>query len=538
MEREMNDRNKPRILSFLTVFMAISGGLAASLRADVRLPHVIGDHMVLQRDVAVPIWGWADPTEKVTVTLDAAPDQPVSAHSISTTADDAGWWMVRLPTMKAGGPHELTVEGRNRIAIADILMGEVWLCSGQSNMEMGIGVVMNAAEEIAAADHPHIRLFELPRNPAGEPAEDVNAKWRVCSPQTIAEGSWGGFSAVGYFFGRELHQELDVPVGLIDSTWGGTLIGPWTPPSGFAAVPALRHVVDEIERKEKEYKSTHLPAKLIEIEEWIAATRKALSAGGRLPVAPDWPRHPLDKEREPTGLYNGMIYPLVPFTIRGAIWYQGESNVHPDDGMLYYEKMKALIGGWREVWGQGDFPFYYVQLAPFKYSLHGAEISPYQMPRIWEAQLAALEIPSTGMAVTTDIGDWRDIHPKNKQEVGRRLSLWALAKTYGHEGIIYSGPLYKSMTVEDKRIRIRFDHVGSGLTTRDGQPPNWFEIAGDDKNFVKAGARIDGETVLVWSKDVPQPVAVRFAWHMVPEPIPNLINKEGLPASPFRTHRW
>ena len=232
-----------------------------------------------------------------------------------------------------------------------------------------------------------------------------------------------------------------------------------------------------------------------------------------------------------------MIHPLIPLAIRGAIWYQGESNVHTADGMMYFEKMKALIGGWRAAWDQGDFPFYYVQLAPFKYSLHKPDISPYDMPEIWQAQLAALEIPNTGMAVTTDIGDWRDIHPKNKQEVGRRLALWALAKTYGHDQVVCSGPLYKSMVVENKQIRISFDHVGGGLKARDDQPLNWFEIAGSDRVFHQARAEIDGDTVLVWSEQVSEPVAVRYAWNMLPEPIPNLINQEGLPASPFRAPR-
>jgi sialate O-acetylesterase len=206
--------------------------------------------------------------------------------------------------------------------------------------------------------------------------------------------------------------------------------------------------------------------------------------------------------------------------------------------MTYHEKMKALTTGWREVWGQGEFPFYFVQLAPFKYTLHRKDISPYDMPRIWEAQLASLTIPNTGMAVLTDLGNWRDIHPKNKQEVGRRLALWALAKSYGRENLVYSGPLYKSMSVEGDKIRIRFDHVGGGLESRDGKPLNWFEIACAGKQFIQADAKIDGDTVVVSSEDVPEPVAVRFSWHMLPEPIPNLVNEEELPASPFRTHRW
>ena len=498
--------------------------------ADVRLPHVFGDHMVMQRDMPVPIWGWAEAGESVSITF--------GKHTVKTVADDAGQWLVKLPALQAGGPFELTVQGKNTIRVQDVLVGEVWLCSGQSNMEMGVGVAKDAEQEIAAADYPQIRLFELPRQPAGEVATDINANWRVCQPDTIASGGWGGFSAVGYYYGRELHKELDVPVGLIDSSWGGTLIGPWTPVCGFEAVPALLDVVDTINRRDSEYKTKTLPTKMAEIEGWIEATRTALAEKQPLPPTPWWPRHPLESHAEPTGLYNGMIHPLIPFAIRGAIWYQGESNVHSADGMKYYEKMKALVAGWRQVWGQGDFPFYFVQLAPFKYTLHRQDISPYEMPRIWEAQLASLAIPNTGMAVLTDLGDWRDIHPKNKQEVGRRLSLWALSQCYGRENLVYSGPLYKTATVEGNRIRVHFDHVGSGLESRDGDPLNWFEIAGADKQFVEAKARIDNDSVIVWNENIRNPVAVRFSWHMLPEPIPNLINREGLPASPFRTHDW
>ncbi len=526
----MNRRSISSIAQHLSILVACCCIVAAPAVADVKLPHVLGDHMVLQRGVLLPVWGWAEPGEAITVSL--------GTHIAGATANEAGKWMVRLPALKAGGPHELTVRGNNTIRLSDILIGEVWLCSGQSNMEMGVGVAMDAEKEIAAADYPQIHLFELPRRPAGEPAADIDAKWRVCQPDTIASGGWGGFSAVGYYFGRELHRELNVPIGLIDSSWGGTRIEPWTPPCGFAAVPALQDVVDTVKQKDAEYKSKTLPAKMTEIEAWIAATRAASAAGDALPPTLWWPRHPLESHAEPTGLYNGMIHPLVPFAIRGAIWYQGESNVHTGDGMTYCEKMKALIAGWREVWNQGDFPFYFVQLAPFKYTLHRQDISPYDMPEIWEAQLASLAIPNTGMAVLTDLGDWRDIHPKNKQEVGRRLALWALAKTYGRESLVCSGPLCKSMSVEGNTIRVRFDYEGGGLESRDGKPLNWFEIAGADKRFVKANAKIDGDTVVVWSEDVPEPVAVRFSWHMLPEPIPNLVNREGLPASPFRTHEW
>jgi len=258
--------------------------------------------------------------------------------------------------------------------------------------------------------------------------------------------------------------------------------------------------------------------------------RQALASDSREPPPPARPKHLLDSHGQPTGLYNGMVHPLVPFAIRGAIWYQGESN--RGEAMMYFEKMKALINGWRTVWGRGDFPFYFVQLAPYRYNG-----DPLALPRIWEAQTATLSIPNTGMAVTVDLVDnIRDIHPKNKQDVGKRLALWALTKTYARSDLVYSGPLYKAMAVEGNKIRIRFDHIGGGLTTRDGKPPTCFQIAGADKKFIEAHAEIDGHTVVVSADQVPTPVAVRFGWHQ--EAQPNLSNSQGLPAAPFRTDRW
>ncbi|MBP7747648.1 MAG: sialate O-acetylesterase [Phycisphaerae bacterium] len=501
--------------------------VALPAMADVRLPHVIGDNMVLQRDVPVPIWGWAAPGEKVTVRL--------GEQSLNAVADAAGAWQVKLPALTAGGPHDLVVTGQNTITLKNILVGEVWICSGQSNMEMGINQVQDAEKEIAAANYPEIRTFQVPHRPAGQPLPDVDAEWRVCTPDNIKVGIWGGFSATAYFFGRELHRELKVPVGLICTSWGGTRIEPWTPPCGFADLPKLEPIKQEIAAADAEYRAA-VSSALGPIDAWVTAARAALSAEKPLPPAPAWPRHGLAHEGRPTGLYNGMVHALVPFALRGAIWYQGESNAAGGDGMLYFEKMKALIGGWRSVWGQDDFPFYYVQIAPFRYQKIQKAIAPTAIPEVWQAQTAALAIPNTGMAVTTDITDLDDIHPKNKQEVGRRLALWALANTYGQKNLVYSGPLYKSMAVEGNKIRVSFDHVGGGLAARDDKPLTWFEIAGADQKFVKAEARIDGATVVVSSDAVAAPVAVRFGWSMEAEP--NLMNKDGLPASPFRTDQW
>lgn len=510
--------------------------------AEVRLPGVIGSSMVVQRDRAVPIWGWADAGEQVTLVLR---DSSEAVEQVRTRADRDGNWQIELAPRPAGGPYSLTI---NEQELTGVMFGEVWLCSGQSNMEWPVMAADAAQMEIAAAYYPDIRLFHVPKVPAGSPLPDTAAHWQASSPETIAT-----FSAVCYYFGRELHSELDVPVGLIAAAWGGTRIEPWTPPAGFRAVDGLGELADYAVAADASYRQ-QLPATLQALEDWLAATRAALNSGGAVLPMPE-SAHPLANEEQPTALYNGMIHPLVPYAIRGALWYQGEANV--GDGMRYRDKMEALIGGWREVWAQGDFPFFYAQLAPFGYTYRsmlasrlgvevspeywralagsfGYELNPYRLPEIWEAQAAALSIPNTGMAVTNDIGNVGDIHPTNKQEVGRRLSLWALARTYGQSGLTHAGPSYRSMEVRDGAIVLRFDDA-DGFRTRDGEAPTWFEIAGDDGQYVQASAVIEGDTVVVSSAAVSAPASVRFAWHTGAEP--NLENGAGLPAGAFRTHR-
>jgi len=505
------------VLLFL-VFVLIFAQTGSIVFADVRLPAVIGNHMVLQQNIPLSIWGWADPGESVTVQL--------GKHKVRTKTDMEGKWQVKLPEMVAGGPYEMVISGKNTITLKDIMVGEVWVCSGQSNMEWRMRSVNNSVEEILNANYPQIRLFQIPKKAAAHPQTDVNAEWRQCNPRTVID-----FSAVAYFFGRELHKKLNVPVGLILTCWGGTRIEPWTPPEGFKMVPELKDIVRMIEKADDEY-HVALGKSLNEIEKWISKAKAAYANNQDLPNMPHLSQHPLMGREKPTSLYNAMVYPIIPFAIRGAIWYQGEAN--RNDGAIYYEKMKALINGWRKVWKQGDFPFYYVQLAPFCYTLwDSGNRGVYRLPIIREAQRKALSIPNTGMVVTTDIGNIYDIHPRNKQEVGRRLALWALAKTYGQKDLVYSGPLYRSMEIDGNKIQIYFEHVGSGLTTRDGKPLDWFEIAGPDKKFFRAQAVIKGNTVEVWSPEVENPVAVRFGWHEEAEP--NLINREGLPASPFST---
>lgn len=472
--------------------LVLGAALAAvPAQADVSLPSVIGSHMVLQRNNECPIWGWASPGEAVTVKF--------AGQKHSTTADADGNWMVRLKKMKANSePQTLTIAGNNTLTLEDILVGEVWLCSGQSNMEWYVSQSDNAQAEIAAANNPRIRHIKIPHRPSIKPEKNVPSDgWKLTTPQNVPT-----FTAVGYYFGRELQKELDVPIGLIGSNWGGTRIEPWTPPVGFQKTPALADITSKLDTfpSMNFVKSPNNPLKTVAVI----------------------------NHQSPLALYNGMIHPLVPFAIRGAIWYQGESN--NGEGMLYYEKMKALIDGWRTVWANPEMPFYYVQLAPFRY---GGD--PTRLAGIWEAQEAALDIKHTGMAVTTDIGNITDIHPRNKQEVGRRLALWALAKTYDKPVKVYSGPLYKEATVQGDKIRVSFDYARGGLISRDGKPLTHFQIAGEDKNFVPAQAEIVGNTVVVSSPQVKNPAFVRYAWHQEAEP--NLANKAGLPASPFRTDR-
>lgn len=466
-----------KIFQFAVANVALLVLLSSTSLAELKLPSIIGEGMVLQRDQPVPIWGWDDAGTEVQVSIEG--------QKVSAKADAEGRWLVQLKPLKAGGPYAMTIAGSSEVAFKNVAVGEVWLCSGQSNMEWTVNSSINPQEEKAAANYPMIRHIKIPHAPMATPQDNVaSGGWQETTPDTV-----GTFTAVGYFFGRHLHKELNVPIGLIGSNWGGTRIEPWIPPAGFKHVPALKSIADKLD---------------------------------------DYPQKKADggiNHQTPLALYNGMIAPLVPYKIRGAIWYQGESN--RGEGMLYFEKMKALIAGWRSVWNDPEMPFYFVQLAPYKYS--GSETS---LAEIWESQTATLSVPHTGMAVTVDIGNTGNIHPRNKQDVGKRLALWALAKDYGKKDLVYSGPLYKSMKVEGTAIRVEFNHVGDGLTTRDGNAPSHFQVAGADGNYVEAQAKIDGDSIVVSADSVKSPKSVRYAWHQLAEP--NLSNKNGLPASPFR----
>lgn len=513
---------------YLLCAMAAALALPAVTQADVRLPRVISSNMVLQQDKPVVLWGWADKGEAVTV--------QIGDKKESTKATDKGEWQVKLPALKASStPISIIVTGNNTLKLDNVLVGEVWLCSGQSNMEMGIKAILNADQEVKEANYPNIRLFKIPKAyntlPQDEVPNAAGVSWDICSPETIVKSGWGGFSAAGYFFGRELHKTLGVPIGLIDSSWGGTRIEPWTPPEGFAEISTLKDISNKVALADPrtDAHKKKLEEVLKTTEAWIATARKAGVEEKVVPAMPTFPSEisPLSNHQQPTALFNSMISPIVPLSMRGAIWYQGEAN--HGEGKMYTEKTKALVAGWRKVFNQPDLAYYYVQIAPFQYGNENSNV----LAEFWEAQAAAMTIPNTGMVVTTDISDLKDIHPKNKQEVGRRLALWALAKTYGKNDVAYSGPVYKSLTAEGGKLRVTFDYVAGGLQSRDGKPLSHFEIIDEEKGgFVPAKAEIDGSSIVLSADGVSKPVAVRFGWHKLAEP--NLANKAGLPAIPFR----
>jgi sialate O-acetylesterase len=516
--------------------LVLAALFASPAVADVRVAKVFTDHMVLQRKVSAPVWGWADPAEQVHVRFG---DQ----HK-KVTADASGAWRVKLDPLKASAEgRQLSVSGNNTLAFNDVLVGDVWICSGQSNMEWPMRSIMNSAEEIAAANYPTIRLFDVPGHTTAPVAQvDVpGGNWQVCTPKSV-----GGFSAVGYFFGRNLNQGSGVPVGLIGSNWGGTRIEPWIPPVGFRGVAELKDIADRVNRFDPtmpEGKATWA-AHLRTTENWTSTARQAIKAGFSIPKAPSTPGP--TGAGEPTAIYNSMLHGLAPYAMAGAIWYQGESN--GGEGVEYYHKMRALIEGWRSVWQQDEHPiyFYFVQLANFQ--------QPTDDPaggdgwsRLREAQRQSLTIEHTGMAVITDIGQDNDIHPRNKQDVGARLARWALRDVAGKD-LVVSGPLYQGHSVEGNRIRLRFDYAGKGLmvglkeglepTRNDaGVPLKRFAIAGEDRVWHWAEARIDGKTLLVSCPEVKSPLAVRYAYSMNPVGA-NLYNVDGLPASPFRTDDW
>lgn len=489
-------------------------------RANVALPDAISDGMVLQRGASIPIWGKADAGENVTVSF--------AGRTQTVVADESGAWRVNLKPMRANAvSSSMTIAGKNRIELKDILIGEVWLVAGQSNMQLTLSETANGEAAIASANHPLIRLFNVSRKVAFKHAPPPLAVWQACSPQTVKD-----FSAAGYYFGVELERELNVPIGLINSSYGGSQAEAWTPIEYLLASADLRPTVErekvwaaERPRVKAEYEE--------QLKQWRAAVEKAKAEGKR---PPSQPREPdaLREYRIASSIYNGMLAPLIPFRIRGAIWYQGESN--EERAEQYAILLPTMIRTWRERWGQGDFPFAIVQLPNYR------DPKPEPADEAWshvrEAQRrTAVSVPNAGLIVTIDIGEAHDIHPKNKLDVGRRLARWALAKVYGRR-LTATGPMFRSAKIEGSKIVLTFGEVGTGLRIRDGERLDEFAIAGADRKWHWAEAKIVGKNrVEVWSKDVPRPQAVRYAFNNNPRH-PNLTNETELPAAPFRTDDW
>lgn len=638
-----------------TVFFFLALALVHPADADLRLSRLIGEGMVLQRDVPVAIWGWAEEGTEVTVTFDG------QAHAARTGAD--GRWTVTLPARGAGGPYRMTIDGGGEsFEIGDVLVGDVWLCSGQSNMEFPVSRALDFPAEAAAATDRKIRHFQVPKSSAGRPEEELaGGEWVVTSPETV-----GDFTAVGYFFARELRRHVDVPIGLLHSSWGGSRIEPWMSAEALGLGDDEEDAYQVVERQMKEesarrladlrkkigdvpdedqgmdgdrpvwadpalddsgWERMSLPGRWEELgypgldgvvwfrrtlsltaEEAAAATEIGLGkiddgdvvwingrrvgglelswdklrvyalgagtlhagenvvavrvedtgGGGGMYGPADAmyldlgdKRRPLDGEwlfrvgafrfdpnnnanQFPTLLYNKMIYPMLSYPIKGVLWYQGESNTGPDDAYKYRSLFVTMIEDWRRLWRVGDFPFLFVQLANYLAPVEEPSESNWAMVR--ESQSAALVLPKTAQAVIIDIGDADDVHPRDKQDVGLRLSLAARHVAYGEKDIVYSGPTYRDHEIRDGKVVLAFDHVGGGLVARGGDLRE-FAIAGADLHFVWAQAKIDGEKIVVWSDGVPEPVAVRYAWADNPDGA-NLYNSEGLPASPFRTDDW
>jgi len=549
------------------------------LRADVRLPAIIGDHMVLQRDNGAPIWGWADAGE--TVTVSAGNDKA------TTTTGPNGKWSVKLTKLVASSkPIEVTITGKNTITLRDVLVGDVWVCSGQSNMELGSGFIL-PKKELAEANHPTIRLFTVPRWVAPSPADDIAptpdntpmiGKWQVCTPETLGKnGEWAGFSAVAFLFGRDIQSVTNQPVGLIETCWGGTRIHSWmslkmleTMPEKVSAARGAKNFRDHYDEIKRTYETVTLPQWKETLAKWTEDSKPAFAAYEQAqkdwiqqaaeaktqnkpapprPRGPQPPREPVDpihNNQTSAALFNGMVSPIIPYGIKGVIWYQGESN--SNEPIPYRAEVPALIKDWRGHWNQGDFPFLLVQLPNYMQRKPEPSDSPWTRTR--EAQAKALELPNTGLAITLDVGDAGNIHPPDKWDVAHRLALTAQRVAYGRTDIVTSGPTYKSLKIEGNKIRITFENIGSGLVI--GNPPErfftsqnktvpqttateikGFAIAGPDQKYVWAKASIEGNEIVIVNDAVSNPVTVRYAW--ADNPDCNLYNKEGLPAAPFRT---
>ncbi len=506
MLSELRMRGRVRWTKLLAVFLC---GGTSLLLADVKLPAILSSHMVLQRGQPIHLWGWAAPQENVAADFNGVQQ--------SASADRFGRWDLFLPPQAAGGPYTLTVKAANTIQLDDVMVGDVWFASGQSNMEMplsgfpGSAVVTNGAEEIRNANQPNIRLLLVHLKASDFPLRDFEpTAWTKCTPETAAK-----FSAVAYFFGKQLAEHEHVPIGLIDSSWGGTPGEAWISMHGVSSDSSLMPVFTEWATFADQ--QTNLVATVEAEKQEDEAARKA-----NQPM-PKHAWHPNPNSWQPAALFNAMVAPALDFHIKGAIWYQGESNASVERANLYEKVLPALIADWRTNWHQGNFPFLFVQIANFKGG------TQQTWPIVREAQRRTLSVANTGMAVTIDIGDPDNVHPANKQDVGARLALAARKLAYG-EDVEYAGPLYREAAPEGHGLRVWFDHTTGGLAVK-GDTLKGFEIAGEDKHFVGANARIEGDSVVVTCDQIAQPKFVRYGWANAPTV--NLTNGKGLPASPF-----
>ncbi|MGI9467457.1 MAG: sialate O-acetylesterase [Rubripirellula sp.] len=501
--------------------------------AQLEVPRIFSDHMVMQRNENIKVWGWSKPGDNITSTL--------ASQTSRTKSSADGTWSLEFKEFPAGGPHELKIQtSEESITINDIYMGEVWLCSGQSNMAMKVGGVMDAETEISTANHPAVRMFTESSPHATEPQDRCKGAWQVCSPETVSS-----FSATAYFFGRKLQQELNVPVGLINSSVGGTAIEAWTSMPAQTSNKALKPMMLDLAGQEKEFDAAAAEERYQKaLARWEKAKAdnakiKEKSQRKRLPRRPSLPAKPSAGKNYPSNLFNGKIHPLIGYAIRGVIWYQGERNSNGKFSDLYDKQLETLVADWRQRWSAPELPFAWVQLPNFR-ALQTEPSEPSGWVNVRAGMLRALSIPETGMAITVDVGDAKNIHPKNKQAVGARLARWALVDVYdrGNKlpgGKVAMGPLLKSSQPAEDRINLTFSQIGTGLKSSNG-PLQGFAVAGEDRVFHWAEATATGDHVSVGSPQVPNPVAVRYSW--AANPLGNLTNSIGLPASPFRTDHW
>jgi sialate O-acetylesterase len=518
---------------FRIIFFSVGLFTSISVLAEVKPSTLFTDHMVLQCNIPIPVWGTANPGEKVSVII--------NKESQTVTADASGNWMLKLKKQKAGGPYKMDIFGDNTITINDVYIGEVWLCSGQSNMDMTVAKedrywcgVQNEAEEVSKANYPQIRVFDVDYTPSNSIKANPVGKWEVCTSQTV-----GHFSAVAYFFAREIYQKMNIPIGMITSAYGASTAETWISKKAMEEHSNLKPMLDIYSQKWEKF-VTDSTTTLSKYRNDLAGYQENLiqsqAAAGdvtakktKAPKDPD-PQH---DQHNPYVCYNGMIAPLIPYAIRGAVWYQGESN--GPSAKVYREIMETLVADWRTSWNQGNYPFLYVQLANYgKPMTEPVKNDPLMTVR--EAQVQNLSIPNTGMAVAIEnAGDQpTNIHPKNKQAIGYRLGLIARAKVYG-EKVEYSGPMFKKYKVEGNFIRLYFDYVGKGLVAKNGKLTG-FAICSEDQKWVTADARIDGKTVVVSSPEVAKPVAVRYCWGT--NPPASLSNQAGLWTPNFRTDNF